>query len=142
MLNRILRELGWYKYPDNQYVARVKNGTFEISDGSIVQSEFLQEGDYFRVVGSKYNDDLFQHPKAGLTDEIFDGAVWVMRIPPDVITLAREIEEYMASDAARPSAYTSESFGGYSYTRATNANGAPISWKNVFADDLRRWKLL
>lgn len=142
MLDKVLRELGWYKRPNNQYVASVKFGLFEIKDGSIAPSDFLEDGDYFRIIGSKRNDGLHQYPSGELTDELFDGAVWVMRIPPDVIAIAQKIKEYTESDAAQPSAYTSESFGGYSYTKATGANGEPLTWEGIFKKDLNAWRLL
>lgn len=142
MLDKVLRELGWYKRPNNQYVASVKFGLFEIKDGGIAPNGFLEDGDYFRIVGSKRNDGLYQHPSGELTDELFDGAVWVMRIPPDVIAIAQKIKEYAESDAAQPSAYTSESFGGYSYTKATGANGELLTWEGIFKKELNAWRLL
>lgn len=141
MLDKVLRELGWYNRP-NGYVETIKYGSFEIENGSIAPTDFLNTGDYFRIVGSRQNDGLYQYPAADLTDELFDGAVWVMRIPPAVITLAQEINDFAQSEAAKPSAYTSESFGGYSYTKGTSANGAPLTWKHVFADELNAWRMM
>jgi hypothetical protein len=65
-----------------------------------------------------------------------------MRIPPAVVTLAQDIEKYAQSDAGKQSAYISESFGVYSYTKATNSKGVPLSWKGVFEDDLRPWRMI
>ena len=39
-------------------------------------------------------------------------------------------------------ARTAESFGGYSYTKATDANGAPIGWHKAFASRLNEWRKL
>ena len=44
--------------------------------------------------------------------------------------------------AGKESPYTSESFGGYSYTKATDANGAPIGWQKAFASRLNKWRKL
>lgn len=115
-------------------------GEFVISGGTIAPLDFLQEGQYFRVVGSVFNDGVWQYPADGMTDEQFKGAVWAMRVPPSLVALAGEIEEYENSDAAKPSAYISESFGGYTYTKATDANGASASWKTVFASRLNKWR--
>ena len=117
-------------------------GTFTISGGSIAPLNFLQEGQYFRIVGSVFNDGVYQYPAASLTDEVFEGAVWAMAVPPTLIALAAEIEEYNKGDAGKASPYTSESFGGYSYTKATDANGAPIGWQKAFASRLNRWRKL
>ncbi len=115
-------------------------GTFEISGGSIAPLDFLQDGQYFRIVGSTFNDGIYRYPTTGLTDESFNGAIWAMRIPPDVIALASEIEAYNNSEEAKPSAFTSESFGGYSYNRATDANGLPATWQTVFASRLNKYR--
>ena len=93
MLDKILHELGWYKRP-NQYVTHIEFGKFMIEGGNIVPSKFLSENDYIRIVGSKWNDGLHQYPDVNLTDETFEGAIWVMRVPSAVITLASKIEEY------------------------------------------------
>ena len=141
MLDKLLRELGWYRRP-NKYVNQSKVEKFTIEGGKIAPSDFLEEEDYYRIIGSKHNDGLYQYPNSDLTDEVFDGAVWVMNIPPAVVTLAQDIEEYAKSDAGKPSAYVSESFGGYSYTKATNSKGVPLSWKRVFEDELHDWSII
>ena len=117
-------------------------GTFTISGGSIAPLDFLQEGQYFRIVGSVFNDGVHQYPVPDLKDEVFNGAVWAMAVPPGLISLAEEIEEYNNSDAGKPSPFTAESFGGYSYTKATDANGAPIGWQKAFASRLNKWRKL
>ena len=117
-------------------------GTFTISGGSIAPLDFLQEGQYFRIVGSVFNDGVYQYPAASLTDEVFDGAVWAMAVPPTLIALAAEIEEYNNSDAGKASPFTAESFGGYSYTKATDAVGSPIGWQKAFESRLNKWRKL
>ena len=126
----------------NYFETEKRFGTFTISDGSISPSNFLQDGQYFRIVGSVFNDGVHRHPAHDLTDETFDGAVWAMAVPPAVIDLAAEIEEYNNSDAGKASPFTAESFGGYSYTKATDANGAPISWQKAFASRLNKYRKL
>ena len=138
MLTEICAELrNWFVVPNGRHF-----GKFEISGGSIAPLDFLQEGQYFRIVGSVFNDGVYQYPATSLTDEVFEGAVWAMAVHPSVIALAAEIEEYNKSDAGKASPYTSESFGGYSYTRATDANGAPIGWQKAFASRLNKYRKL
>ena len=126
----------------NYFETQKRFGTFTISGGSISPSDFLQDGQYFRIVGSVFNDGVHRHPAHDLTEETFDGAVWAMAVPPAVIDLAAEIEEYNNSDAGKASPFTAESFGGYSYTKATDANGAPISWQKAFASRLNKLRKL
>lgn len=118
-------------------------GTFEISGGKIAPLDFVQKDQYFRIVGSVFNDGVYKNTAdLELTDEVFSGAVWAMAVPLPVIALAAEIEEYIESDAGKASPYISESFGGYSYTKATDSNGVPIDWKKAFASRLNKWRKL
>lgn len=125
----------------NFFVAKKYIGEFEIVGGKITPLDFLQKNQYFRIVGSVFNDGVYQNTAdLVLTDEVFSGSVWSMAVPPAVIDLAAEIKKYNESDEAKPSAYTSESFGGYSYSKATDENGAPIGWKKVFASRLNQYR--
>ena len=124
----------------NYFETEKRFGTFTISDGSLSPSNFLQDGQYYRIVGSVFNDGVHRHPAHGLTDETFDGAVWAMAVPPAVIELLQKIQEFEAAEANSPTAYTSESFGGYSYTKATDANGLPVGWRSVFRRELKKWR--
>ena len=138
MLTEICAEIrNYFEVPNGRHF-----GTFTISGGSIAPLDFLQEGQYFRIVGSVFNDGVYQYPASDLTDEVFEGAVWAMALPPSIIALAAEIKTYNDSDAGKASPYTSESFGGYSYTKATDANGAPIGWQKAFASRLNKWRKL
>ena len=138
ILTEICAELrNYFEVPNGRHF-----GTFTISGGSIAPLDFLQEGQYFRIIGSVFNDGVHQYPATSLTDEVFEGAVLAMAVPPTLIALTAEIEEYNKSDAGKASHYTSESFGGYSYTKATDENGAPISWQKAFASRLAKWRKL
>ena len=138
MLTELCAELrNYFEVPNGRHF-----GKFEISGGSIAPLDFLQDGQYFRILGSVFNDGVFQYPATSLTDEVFEGAVWAMALPPALIALSAEINAYNDGDAGKASPYTSESFGGYSYTKATDANGAPIGWQKAFASRLNKWRKL
>lgn len=138
MLTELCAELrNYFEVPNGRHF-----GKFTISGGSIAPLDFLQEGQYFRIVGSVFNDGVYKYPATSLTDEVFEGAVWAMAVPPTLIALAAEIKTYNDSDAGKASPYTSESFGGYSYTKATDENGAPIGWQKAFASRLAKWRKL
>ena len=138
ILTEICAELrNWFVVPNGVHIQ-----TYTISGGSIAPLDFLQEGQYFRIIGSVFNDGVHQYPASDLTDEVFHGAVWAMAVPPAVIDLATEIEEYNKSDAGKASPYISENFGGYGYTKATGSNGKVLTWKSVFADALNRYRKL
>lgn len=119
-------------------------GMFTIKNGSLVISG-LQEGQFFRIIGSVFNDGVYQYPAANLVDETFDGAVWAMAVPPDVISLIADMTDWETANAeALNSPYSSESFGGYSYTKASGGGSASgdgtANAFSHFADRLRRWR--
>lgn len=117
-------------------------GKFEISGGKIAPLFNLQEGQYFRIVGSVFNDGVHQSTDT-LTDEApFEGAIWLMRIPKAVLDLDKDIDDWVkANTGAINSPYQSESFGGYSYTKASgNTSSGLIGWQSQFADRLNRWR--
>lgn len=116
-------------------------GKFTVNGGMFSPSlDYLQDGQYYRIVGSVFNDGVHQYPSPELTDEEFDGAVWAMSVPPAVIELSEEIKAFVDSDAGKPTSYTSESFGGYSYSKATDVNGVAVGWQTVFAKRLNKWR--
>lgn len=118
-------------------------GTFTISDGQIAPSNFLQQGQYYRVIGSVFNDGVHRYgdDTDKLTAETFKGAVWAMRVPYAVVQLAAEIQNWTdkyADTLASP--YTSESFAGYSYSKATSASGGLVTWQDNFRSRLNKWR--
>ena len=126
----------------NYFETKKRFDTFTISGGSISPSDFLQEGQYFRIVGSVFNDGVYRFPANDLVDETFKGAVWAMAVPPAVVELLQKIQEFEAATANSPTTYISESFGGYSYTKATDENGLPVGWRSVFKSELNKWRKL
>lgn len=141
ILSELCQELNnWFDYGDRHY------GTYTIENGTIEPLDFVQDGQYFRIIGSVFNDGVHQYPcdEMGLKDETFTGSIWAMSVPSAVLALAQDIEAYNESDVAKPSPYVSESFGGYSYTKATGADGGSNGndWRNVFAKKLGKWRRL
>ncbi len=137
MLEDVLRYLkNWFLVPDG-----IHSGTFTVENGGITLP-FLQEGQYFRVCGSVFNDGLYQYPATNMQTESFDGTVWAVAIPKAVIALADEIAAWQEKNgAAVQGPYASESFGGYSYTKATDgATGGAMTWESAFRSRLSRWR--
>ena len=119
--------------------ADIHAGTYTIEDGKL-DLDFLIEGQYFRIVGSVLNDGIYQYPVKRLADESFEGAIWAMAVPKEVIALAAEIESWNEKNAdTLNSPYTSESFGGYSYSKASGVSGA-YGWKDQFASRLNKYR--
>lgn len=119
----------------------IHSGTFTIKDGGITLP-FLANGQYFRICGSVFNDGLHQYNVLDLIDETFTGTIWALSIPQPIIDLADEIQEWQVKNAdALSSPYSSESFGGYSYSKATNsATGCAETWQSHFGQQLSAWR--
>lgn len=139
MLTELCQELR------NWFVRDMHFGTFEIEGGTFT-ANFLVPGQYYRIVGSIFNDGVHQYGVELLHDESFDGAVWGLAIPQPVVELANEIAEwkklYEAPDSQAMSPYMQESFDGYSYSKgsAYSGNASSSGWKAVFASRLNMWR--
>ena len=130
---------------------------FVIEDGNISLANGEDMGiavnQYYRIIGSVFNDGVHKYGDATdvLADERFVGAVWFMAVPKDVITLCADIQawqnKYGSADSVNMSPFTSESFGGYSYSKgSTSSDSKTISavptWESTFASRLARYKKL
>ena len=142
MLSELCAEIRNYFLRD--YRRDIHAGRFTISDGSIEPLSFLQDDQYFRIVGSVFNDGVHKYGDEDLTDETFEGSVWAMAVPPDVIALSEEIDSWIEENKdVLDSPYQSESFGGYSYSKGSNyANdsNSAYSWRNQFASKMARYR--
>lgn len=124
---------------------RSASGSWSAAGGTL-DVPWLKEGQYFWVEGSALNDGLHLHPADDMADEEFDGRVVALAIPGPVVELAEEIGEWCDANAkVLDSPYASESFGGYSYTKATGGSGgdgAGGGWQGHFAERLRPYRKL
>lgn len=123
-------------------------GEFTIQNNQLNISD-IQTGQYYRIIGSVFNDGVHKKGSETLTDETFDGAIWLMAVPKDVIALADEIADwqskYGTTESENMSPFQSESFGGYSYSKSSGGSASATSssvptWQTVYADQLRRYK--
>lgn len=131
--------LAWLK---NWFCKSTFVGNFIVSDGVLVLEHIL-DGQYVRIIGSVFNDGVYQNAGglAGLTDEEFEGEIWGLAIPKDLLTLVSQIEEWTARPENAKSEYVSESFGGYSYSKKSEGSSSG-GWQGVFAKELARWRKL
>lgn len=141
MLTELCQELRNWFDKERRY------GTFTISGGALT-ADFLKAGQYYRIVGSIFNDGVHKYgdETEELTDETFTGAIWALAIPKEVVALATEIqawrEKYDTADSAALSPFQSESFGGYSYSKGGGAStgGSGADWTGVFKKRLNTWR--
>jgi len=130
---------GWYK---------IENHVLVKLDGTALP---IVSGQYIRIIGSMFNDGVHKigDNEDELTDEAeFAGAIWLMAVPPDFIKLVEEIsnwqDKYGDVEGPNMSPFSSESFGGYSYTKAQgyagSGGGMLTSWDSVFSSRLAPWR--
>lgn len=136
------------EYLNNYFWNKKIDGKFTIAEGSIDVAG-LSEGQYFRIIGSTFNDGVHIYPATDLKDEEFRGSIWAMAVPQTVIALASDIKEWQTlyggatSEAMSP--FNSESFSGYSYTKSGSGNansGANSTWQDVFGSRLNKYRRL
>ena len=119
-------------------------GTFDISDNTL-EIDGMQDGQYFWITGSVFNDGLHQYPANDLHDETFEGKIRFLAVPRAVIELAEDIDKWCDDNAELiNSPFQSESFDGYSYSKesgqADGLGGASASWQGHFASQLNVWR--
>lgn len=145
MLEQVLTELrNWFRVRDD--TDGIHHGVYVIRGGSIALP-FLSDGQYFRIMGSVFNDGLHRYGPGMevLTDEAFDGTIWALAVPGAVVELAGEVEAWREKyGAVMDSPYTSESFGGYSYTKVSGAGDGTGSgdWQAAFRARLNPYRKL
>jgi len=133
MLERVLRDI------HNRFDYASVSGTFEVTSRTM-EVGGLQDGQYFWVEGSVFNDGLHRYPDNDMHDEEFEGRVLLLAIPPAVLDVADRAERWCADHADElDSPYQSESFGGYSYSKDSPASpdgSAASAWASKFASEL------
>ena len=131
MLYTIMRHI------HNMFPVSNHKGAYKIENGSI-SLPFGKVGQYFLIEGSVLNDGVYQYPTTELTDEEFEGCVTLLAPPVEFLALVDEIESYLNTD--NRNGLQSESFGGYSYNRATTSNGTMADWQDIFRQRLNVWR--
>lgn len=136
-------------YLRNWFDKAHKIGKIKISGGVFESDYEIKDGQYFRIVGSTMNDGVYLSPCNTLVDEEFDGAVWLMALPQSFVEVLDKIDEWEAKYATiggvNMSPFSSESFGGYSYSKSAGGAGDTTkdksgTWLGAFGGELSRWR--
>ncbi|MBP5379704.1 MAG: hypothetical protein J6Y64_09220 [Ruminococcus sp.] len=134
----------------NYFLRDKYHGTYTISPGTAPLPSLLN-GQYFRIVGSTLNDGVWQNTSedlANLREEEFSGEIWSMGVPRDFEQLCDDINAWRAKneslDSANMSPFSSESFGGYSYSKGSSGSlsgGAGVTtWQSMFRARLNTYR--
>ena len=138
------------EYLNNYFWVKKIYGTYTIENG-LITVEGLQDGQYFRILGSTFNDGVHKYPitaSTKLVDETFKGYIWAMAVPQTVIAIASDIsawqQQYGAANSPALSPYNSESFSGYSYSKGGGgaSGGSNVCWQDVYGGRLQKYRRL
>lgn len=140
----------------NYFELERHTGVFEVTDGMLSLS-FLLEGQRFKIIGSALNDGIYTYHADGIKDdddvdsviletETFSGTIVSMGVPKAFGKIVSDIIAWQEKNKdVLDSPYTSESFGGYSYTKASGSGanaGGQLSWQDVFRTRLNAYRKL
>jgi len=162
MLEQILARL------NNWFIRYSYTGNVTVSaDGAVLApseaAAILQPGKWYRILGSGFHDGVYQVPEeqAGeeeLEEDVEAGAeepeeeeqsgtfsctLWALDVPAGLLNIITEMEAWQAKYGdVVSSPYQSESFGGYSYSKAgvSSSNSGTATVWTQFADVLAPYK--
>lgn len=154
MLEQLLIYLrNWFRVRDT--VDGKHPSTYTVESGSVVLP-FLQSGQYFRIIGSVFNDGLYiygdhimdeDRNEIELTDETFTGSIWALAIPRAVIRTAAEfggVTAQMSKITGQiiENPFTSESYAGvYSYSKDQSGQLAALTaQRDEIMKRLNQWR--
>lgn len=132
------------------------NGTFTIEGFTIDGLDsMVADGQLFRIIGSAMNDGIYTYSGGSIYDddgmsvielkpETFTGTISAMSVPVAFLKIVSDAIEWQEKNRdALDSPYTSESFGGYSYSKAVGSGsnaGGVLGWQDVFHSRLNAYR--
>lgn len=123
----------------NFFPDKGRDGRFKIENGTIDLTGLVQNNQYMLIEGSVFNDGVHKYNSdLVLINEEFEGRITALKIPKKFLELVEEMASFESSRTNSP--YVSESFGGYSYTKATGSGGGEISAFEQFKTRLNAWR--
>lgn len=139
-MERILNAINNYFYRFGEF------GRFSVAEGVVGVGKKYVAGQYVEILGSLTCDGVYcvksyADGKLTLTEplnEEFDGYVMSLAIPKQIISLSEKIDEYIKVNPN--SSIVSESFGNYSHSKTTNADGMVATWEDVFKNELKPYR--
>lgn len=114
-------------------------GIYTIEGGNI-DLPFLEAGQYFRMLHSRFNNGVHVYGVDELKDETFDGVIWEMRPPQEFLALVDEITAWVEKygETANSPFQSENVIGVYNYTKGEGGG----SWPSVFKERLKPYRKL
>ncbi len=138
MIYDVMKSINNFFEDENGY----NYGTWEIK-GGLITLPFLLNNQYFRIIGSVFNDGVYKYDaNLELVDETFGGTIVALKPPKAFMDLVDEIQAFN-DKYGTITPYTSESFLNYSYSKASGTNGTgQITWMDAYRSKLNKWRKL
>lgn len=135
---------------NNYFYKTYEHDTFSIQNGVIDSKGIYLVNQYIKIEGSILNDGVYKIESmtnnkiniASLQDEIFEGCIFGLAVPNGFVSLSEKVKEYLDNPKTKPTDISSESFNNYSWSKGKKANGANITWNDVFQDDIYSYRQL
>lgn len=126
-------------------------GSFTIISGTIsgqgkTKTPPIESGMYYRIIGSYKTNGVYKAGTDTPADDTFNGQVWLLHPPAAFLALVKDISDWQAVNGAATSTnmspFSSESFGGYSYSKGAGSGGGgtATTWQAQFASRLNTWR--
>ena len=128
-------------------------GLFELKNGTIKLKTEFREGQRLLLTGGMFANGSYKITSKrksgggflyalegleGVNDKLT--AAYGQRMPPQFLALCEEIKKFKEA-SGNPTAIVSESVAGFhKWQKATDANGKPLGWEAVFADELNQYR--
>ena len=116
-------------YLHNYFEYERHHGEIVISSGTIScngETITLDDGQYFALFRGRIPLGVYKKGET-IPDKTFKGAIWLMDVPKGITEADAWAEAWKLKnggvDSENNSAFQSESFGGYSYSKGTNSKG-------------------
>lgn len=137
-------------YLNNYFDVERHSGSIKIVSGDIYCDDkqiSIEEGQYIALFRKGFVLGVYKYGEDELDDKEFDGSVWLLDFPATFLALVGEIsawqDKYGGVDSAAMGPFNSESFGGYSYTKASGSssgNAVAVSWQSTYGSRLAQYK--
>lgn len=129
----------------NKILRTAESGSFSIVDGILTgYTNNYKVGQYIVIKGSILNDDLYlvnaEMKLENAVDEKFTGIIYGLVVPRQLILLAEQVKKYEEANPIEKSNIVSQSWGGWSESKGRGANGAVVTWQELFSKQLAPYK--
>ena len=129
-----------------------EHGEFHLNHGKITLKSDIHVGRWilltrgvgcFKIINKLPVGDAFDYEVEGADDidHRWTGIVYEMELPLNLIAAAKGIFEWINSPAGKVTNVVSETITQrWSYTKATDENGMPLGWFEVFKNSCPSWQ--